>query len=495
MSDRISRSERILNRAEAQGLLSANGKAAFIVAADPYHDDTIPNWRGWPDLETYPSVCRCEKYSTTITASAAGDNILIYTWPILNQLLTNRVSRRNGLIDTMTPGVSTDYTVAPLTIQHFANTTNMTLTSGTAYANLAQDPDTVAGIGRLCGWGVEIHDVTADLYKQGTLTVFQVPQGTEQDNQFLVKAQTISTIAVAATPFQGRVMNKWPDSLSDIMLMPGTRQWDTRQGIYAVIPLGSRDNFANPCNLEVPVVPLSTNAYPLDPGTIETGPLNIGTFASGGVATDPLVFLPNKLVPYHSKGILLSGLAAQSTFTINMILYVESFPSIEDRAIVTLARPSAEQDLAALTLISKTMHDMPVGVPVGMNVVGEWFADVAAEVLPWLGAGLSVLMPELSPAIGAIAAQGTQYAKKKQAEYKAEKLAKRKPSQTAPNATGVRQLRADMGRQANGGEKPKRGQPRAAARGGKAQPASRGDRRRSKDQRKIAAAINALESL
>lgn len=459
MVSRISRSEKLLERAVASGGLTENGKAAVIAAMDPFHDMQIPHLRGWPDANTAPSVIRVVRQTHTFKALSTGDNVMIYLWPILNRNTTSRCSRRNNIIDTATASASTDFELGAVTVQHFSDIDNMTLTAGTHEWTSALDGDYLKDACRLIGCGIEVTDVTAELYKQGTLTAFQVPQSTVEPQTYhllkavdslleertaarmeeffagknriaeqLQKPPNVRDVDVP-TPLTGFPLKKYPTSMSEIMSLEGTRQWEAKDGCYVVAPFAGRDNFNGQPTYGVPLIYVDTlNAGErIDVAAPNTSPFNIGQWYRPSAG--PAIFLANKFVPIDSKGILLSGLNENSTFTMNVVYYLESFPGPDDPALITLARPSCPLDHNALEIISLATQDLPIAVPVAMNGLGDWFAEVVAEVAPWIGAAGNALgVPLVGVAANAAAAAANEYMKS--TSYKPTKSAQ--PSAPSP---------------------------------------------------------------
>jgi len=400
ITERFTRSEKLLNLAVGRGALSENGKAALIAAVDPFHDDPILDLRGWPDAETQPSVVRCVRQSMTFRSLADGDNVMIYTWPILNAAKTRYATRRNAVIDNVTDDVSTNFYVGPVTVEHFTSTTNMTLSSGTFEWNSSLNADYLRDSCRILGMGVEVYDVTAEIYKQGTLTAFCVPQSTVEPETFVVKnaggpPTPMTKTGVGMTPVlpcgvDVIPLKRFPNDLGTIMQLEGTKQWDCSQGCYTVVPFHGRDNFSGqPIYCTPGIYRDQEGAERVD--YLNTSPLNIGPWAEPLVANDFPVFLANKFAPMHSKGILLSGLNQHSTFTINVIYYLESFPAPDNVSLITLARPSAALDEVALEMISVATQRLPIAVPVDWNGLGDWFAEAVAEIAPYLGAAATGL--------------------------------------------------------------------------------------------------------
>jgi len=409
-ASRIERSERLLEQSVARGVLTENGKAAVEAALDPFHDKPITGLRGWPDLTTQPSVIRQVKKSFTVGFEEGEDTMMIYTLPIMNNATVHTCVRRNAIVDEMIIGVSTDVHIGPVMIRAYPNADSMPLASGREVHTFGIDDDFLQDSCRLVGWGVEVHDVTAELYKQGTLTIFQVPQSTLEPETFLIRdTSEFESGHLTPTPISTFPIKKFPSSMEQVMLLEGTRQWESKKGAYIVIPFQGKDNFPGQGIYKSPAL------YDVSGGQEKTGALNTSALFMGQVATpiyedQPLVFLANKFAPVDSKGILLTGQSVQSKYTVNVIWYIESFPSVDNPSLVTLARPSACIDNTALEIISCATKDLPIGVPVGDNVIGDWFAEIVSTVAPWVGAiGNTFGVPLVGAAATAAEAAANKY--------------------------------------------------------------------------------------
>lgn len=425
--NRVARGDALLNRLVQSGKLSKSGVAAFLAAVDPYHDEQIEGLCGWPDLEVAPSVVRCIPFSQTVKALEDGAAIVVMTHPIMNPRVMNAITRRNGIVDTVSDQVSTNSSIAPAVVYQY---TKAQWDSGSLPLYAATSPilatfaprstDLNDGPTRCIGFGVEVHDVTAEIYKQGTITVAEIPQSLDEREVFTIRAQTVNSNPYAQTTTEVVPIERSPISLANAMLYPSTVQWAAKEGCYAVIPFTGQPN--TPVVAEYRTPTQNVTAVTNDRvDTLNTGPRVLGAYATGSPSGDNFVFQPNMYSPQHSKAILISGLNANSTFTINMRYYLETFP-ISASDLSTLARPSAKYDSAALQLISAAMKKLPVAVPVGDNPDGEWFWDTLQAALPYIGGFGATMFPEFSPLIaaGTAAADSALTRRKRKAERKKE---------------------------------------------------------------------------
>jgi hypothetical protein len=91
-------------------------------------------------------------------------------------------------------------------------------------------------------------------------------------------------------------------------------------------------------------------------------------------------FLEQKFIPYNPCGAIITGLNDQSTFTLNWIETFERTINSDQKDLIILAQPSAPVNFQALELYSAVWRDLPVGVPVEENGLGEWFLGVCDSI-------------------------------------------------------------------------------------------------------------------
>jgi hypothetical protein len=383
---RATRAEHILDRLVRNDQLTENGKAAFIAAVDPYHDKSIEHWRGWPDNQTAPSICRVQKKTMTVTSTGAGASLVISTHPVLNSLVMNLAERDGNVVETILDGVSTDTDLGGVVVEMFNSSTSFARSGLTFRDTMPPEPSYISGLTRLCGMGVEVTDVTSELYRQGTCTIAQLPESDTQVSTFNVDAQVVidpdKTLS-SAHSFQQ--IAHYPIDPQLWMYYEGTVQWKSEQGAYIVVPFLSSVNPPRPPEYRQPFYPADTtlgyDAIVQPGGDPATNEIYVPHFYNNLAGATPY-YTPNRWVPTNSKCIALTGLAAQSTFTITVSYWLETFPDMSSLDLITIARPSAAEDALAMRLISEAMMMLPIAVPVGDNEDGDWFYDLVRTILP-----------------------------------------------------------------------------------------------------------------
>lgn len=377
----VSKGDRILDSLVKRGKLTENGRAAFIVATDPFHDSLIDRWRGWPDQQVAPSVCRTIRSSLTVKSTGDGHSIVISTNPILSGWENGLSSRQNLNISTIADDAATNLWLAPMVIEQFSST-NFIAGSRTASNYISIDDVYCNSIGRLCGWGIEVQDVTAEIYKQGTMTIIQLPETAAVTSVANVGPLTWDSVALTQTAVAAQQITRYPSNYFGWLEYEGSRQWAAARGCYMVMPFMTEENPPLPPQYKQPWY--TTNAL--------VGYDHVGTINGDAVlfphplnsvdADAPVVFPAHVWVPMGAKAVALTGLNTNSTFTITVVWYLETFPERSQEALITLARPSASPDAFALQMITDAMQVMPIAVPVVDNGLGEWFLDVVETIAP-----------------------------------------------------------------------------------------------------------------
>jgi len=130
---------------------------------------------------------------------------------------------------------------------------------------------------------------------------------------------------------------------------------------------------------------------------------------------------PTKWAPLVTKFAYLTGLSPETKLTINCRIFYETFPSILEEDILTLATPSPDIDPHALAFYQHCVTHLPVGVPVSMNGLGDWFAEAVSEFSDVLELGLSATgIPFASQIAKGSKALADRYIKTRAATQKAQ---------------------------------------------------------------------------
>jgi len=440
--NRGSRGETILNRLSESGALTDGGKAFLMASLDPFHDTPIANLRGWPDLETSPSVIRKVVRQTTITRPVDFDAthwcFQVVAWPWHNVQTFDRAERVNNVITS----IETDRDHGGVEVTCLNVGAPSYTGVGSQSFNMAWSPQYVCelgtnytkGLGRLIGLGYEISDDTADLYKQGHSYHTRLPN---QGMQPMTFESRPGSVGVPPTWLTATPIRPPPGTAQDAMLYNDSVDWPAKEGCYVVSSFAD-ENLPTYVGYTVPYLLLNqtddVESVVTDVG-INTDPIFIGsasfaTPTTGGYA--PAMRISN----IDLSTSMFTGLNPQASFNLTVHYYFESFPAIGEPDILVLAQPSAVFDPLAIAIYSEAVQRLPVAVPVGMNPTGEWWAEVIKAAAEALSPVVGAFAPEFLPLLAAGSVGLQSYArgtdKKKKVKVQVVQPAARPPPRLPP---------------------------------------------------------------
>jgi hypothetical protein len=374
---------------------------------DPFHDFEV-RVDGMPDDNTSRVVIQEVTLSKTISVPAgiAGNwDCHIATLPELanaSAAVAGQIDG-NGVIQNAASQPASGFFPTGLISIVSTAAGGVTFPNGTAFAAtaVADSFDFSAyfdGQKRLIALAFEVHDTTAELYRQGTLTVYRLPQVTDLTilNPYGGVGITVASASV------GMISRLPPSILSEALLLPGARQWEVRDGAYLVSVMDPTRNDLKGSQWALRAftkgdVTQAGEYCVFTPPSTSFG--TVATSSPGGTARWAPVVSRCKPLPFHTAGCYLTGLNNASTLTITARAIFESAPTPDNTQLVVLAQPSPDYDPVAIELYKAAAAKIPVGVPVGENASGDFWDGVLgiiSDVAPILGAiapipGASVL--------------------------------------------------------------------------------------------------------
>jgi hypothetical protein len=259
-----------------------------------------------------------------------------------------------------------------------------------------------AGAGRLVGMGFEVHNTTSELNKQGAVCVYRMMANSKSPSTYngldgtgaISKLYSLTGIPVRFPPL----------NTAEALLVQGSRQWDAKEGCYVVAAFNDAENPAYPIQPMVPIISAS-GTDDLE-GAVSTAAFNFprtNVTISGEGETLVLQSAPNLRVhPIHQSGAIFTGLSPTTTLTINWNVYYESFPGLSQLDILPLARPSCEYDPDALDLFERILEDLPVGVKVIENGLGDWFLGAISDAAKFVSPLLMASGNPIAMGVGAV---------------------------------------------------------------------------------------------
>jgi hypothetical protein len=418
--NRVQRGEALLNKLTSNGSVTPSGRDFLIAALDPMHDTQLKELAGWPDVETASSVVRCVKQTVTVstpfTTTTPNWDCHVVTWPMFGDYPTSFVSQGNAYSNNaLYYGNSATASVGGIRIYGMAQGNALNVSSPAAFLDaITLAPQYENGASRLVGCGIEVVNTTSDLLKQGQVTVYRQSQSHIGQDTYLLGGLGLDTLIGSRLPFSGHFIRSPPLTQADAMLIPGTRQWKAADGCYLVTPFVGQDNPPQLVGYTQPLVTLQ-DQQEVQIHIGGTGTSNIDDYIMPQIQPDdaavsqPCLYA-TKIYPVHMPGAIFSGLSGSSTLSITVNMYIETFPTPAQNDILVLATPSASYDPVALELFSRALTELPVGVPAGMNGLGEWFAGVIKSITSFTTPMLAAMgQPGLALASGGANAAARSY--------------------------------------------------------------------------------------
>lgn len=387
----------VLDRLQGSKALTPEGADWLKLALDPFHDFNH-QVAGYPDTDGSQTVVSCYQYQMDVAAPAgvAGNwDAHVYNLPIARATLMTAgtvsdtwaqftaagapaVTAQQSMFN-VTTGASGDI-LQPVTGAGPQNEYDCVPAVG--------NDDIAGGISRVLGAGFEVTNTTASLNKQGSVTVYRMPQSTHVQTILATNAAGIESGPVLSERARAP-----PTALSEINLLKGTRTWDAASGVYVTLAQNRIQN---------PLVQMSTTALVLQkagsPGVQANGQLSQTAVLQSNLPPIPSTIVPiaNQTMPFDLSGAYFTGLSNATVLTIKVKVYVERAPTFSEANLAVLASPSAPYDVRALGLYSRCISELPVATKVRDNASGDWWRSVLgvlSKVAGPVGMALNTVMP------------------------------------------------------------------------------------------------------
>jgi len=257
--------------------------------------------------------------------------------------------------------------------------------------------DTDLGAYRLIYSGFEVVNTTAQIYKQGAVTVYNYGQSYETSQ---AHSYWDSTSAAVDTQTVGtNTFRCPPNTIAEAKIMPASHTWPAQEGCYCTAKFQSDNPFqtATQRNYVFAQNNLSAgkasgyNYFDTDyVGGSILSPGLVGNFynvtSEGSVESAAYNAAPAcHFSRMSTVGAYFTGLSPQTTLFVTWRVGLERLPAANKPTFLALAQPSATYDPAVLTLYNIIANHLPPGCPQGWNDLGRWYrtiADVAQTVIP-----------------------------------------------------------------------------------------------------------------
>ena len=405
-------------------------------ALDPFHDLQLEHLRGYPDVSTEPTVVVKIRQAVTVAKPVglpAGEtwDCHVVTSPIdFSPCDTSavRVARSLPFGDTARP---TTAGVAGL-VTHGGNgpafstarmdglLINSVPSSNVEGANMTYTPGhcptdasggyqlqqinlddyldfegTDLGVYRLLYSGFEVVNTTAQIYKQGAVTVYEYGNSFEMGASMPQSLSGLPGDSHLGTPFSQPTtyFRCPPNTLAEAKIMPGSHSWAAQDGTYNTAKFQTENKFQGMTrrpwiiSQNNSTAPTSSGyhagtegSFISDSSLTAANLSEVGNPGGAGLFGGPMHFSQ-----MNTTGAYFTGLSEQTTLFVTWRVAIERLPSANKPAFLALAQPSATFDPNALVLYNMVANVLPPGCPQGYNDMGKWFrwiSDAAQKSIP-----------------------------------------------------------------------------------------------------------------
>jgi hypothetical protein len=399
MSSReFKRATRFLDNLERNGLISSEGRSWATLAWDPFHDLDV-RCSGYPDINIAPSVVQTVKATASFSCppeiTSGTWDLHLYNLPWFTSESFGTTTSYNGTVLSPATGTFALGGVNAIAAATGTNTSIFADGNGQVLGNVSISDSFMLGASRVIAAGFECVNTTPQLNIGGQVIAYRLPQPVPRTATLSIVSGTGSdtTLVGAGSYYPVRLP---PESVALATLLPGARQWNAAQGCYSVISFNSIDIPADGDQWADPMITADTNSSS-DASNIE---VLVPNFLSGGAAIKTPYM--TAVSPVNTSGVYFTGLSLESVITVTLNVVLERFPGLEEPDLVVLATPSPAYDVHALTYYSMGLTDMPPGVPVAENGLGDWFGDVISKVSRFVSPALSAVPHPYAKAAGAV---------------------------------------------------------------------------------------------
>jgi hypothetical protein len=386
-----------LDKLERASHLTREGRDWLIAACDPFHDVDIA-LAGYPDVLTAATIVQLVKQQVQIQVPTTGAGTVTAgsNWDCSIVLFPNCVGQPLNygfVVDSRGNFGGGSTAVGPNTFGGLVSSAGPTGSnlwyqgatgSATATAQANTPISFVKGQGRVIGMGFEVVNTTAEINKQGQVTAWRIP--TKWSETQVTNTTATTPVVTSQTEF---LLNRMPPAnITQAQLLFGSRSWAASEGAYVVSRQNSEDNpallpsFANP-------------AY----STMDAAANTTDFFIAANAPSAAGLSISDWFLPFDISGVHFTGLSYTTTLTVNIRWLIERIPGPYENDLVVLATPSAPYDPIALELYCQCIRDMPPGVMLKENPLGEWFSNALSKVSDWapkIGNALGTIIPGAS---------------------------------------------------------------------------------------------------
>lgn len=409
-------------------------------ALDPFHDLQLDSLRGYPDVSTEPTVVVKIRQALTVSAPPGLDPGATWDCHVALSPIdfspSDTPATRAAQVTPYGPGQSGSASVAGLVTGDVSGTglsvarmdgllinsvpsdptngANMTFTPGHCprtpgggyqlqqinLDNYLDFDTTDLGVYRLIYSGFEVVNTTAQIYKQGAVTVYEYGNSYEMGASMPSQILNPGLETLYEPPSQPTTFFRCPpNTLAEAKIMPGSHSWAAQDGCYNTAKFQSTNHFQGMTRR--PWIICQNNESAGSSSGYGNNPSNTGykdgsficdrtlarqSLQTGGSPSVPGLYSgPVHFSSMNTTGAYFTGLSGETTLFVTWRVGIERLPAANKPAFLALSQPSAVYDPNALVLYNMVANVLPPGCPQGYNDAGKWFrwiSEAAQKSIP-----------------------------------------------------------------------------------------------------------------
>jgi len=336
-----------------------------------------------------PITCgnACQQYTTNYYSPGANEaSVMLNAWNV-NVVSGDTQKQIGGLMIQSQPS-------------SFNNWNPFATWSSSSYQlqNVFPSPNVATGNYRVIACAFEVCNTTADLYKQGSCTIYRTPVPS-------LESANPGTIYISSTSntYPASVLNldSWPVTSNAAFLAIDSVQHAAADGCYVVSSFNQAELPYTKYNATQPfiVMGMVDGSEPNEVGMTNVMPTPYNS--DNPSVTTAYGALGVQWTNMHIGGALFTGLSPGTTLQVNVKWIIEKFPSQNDQVLAPIAHNAPDRDHVALEMYSHLADNMPVGCKFDDNGFGDWISDALSTVADYVAPVLSVIPHPLAQAAGA----------------------------------------------------------------------------------------------
>lgn len=223
------------------------------------------------------------------------------------------------------------------------------------------------GMSRIIGGGFEIHNDTAALYKNGSVTTYAQPTGLSDSSLVTCKFRDSGGTDLIG-PCSAVQSRSPPSTVDHARSLRSAQTWEAAEGCLVPFRMdvdNTHSSFIPMDNNVLNIRPLATS----DPSCSMTQRIEQKVFGSTLFSPET----PHRKSNVTTSGAYFTGLDENTVLTLSCKFIMEVAPTSFNTVLLPTASPSAPYDPKILECYAHCLRKLKPSVPVSFNAKGDWW--------------------------------------------------------------------------------------------------------------------------